>query len=65
MKNLENEEDGLPYSIPQPIDPDTAHDVLYPTSFPSGARTVDLDDGPLLPPWVRSGNEDNPPLLDS
>ena len=65
MKNIENEEGGLPYDVPQPTDPDTAHDALYPTSFPSGARTVDLDDGPLLPPWVKENQEDMPPLLDS
>ena len=64
MKNLENEEGGLPYDVPRPTDPDTAHEVLFPTS-PLNERPADDDGLPLYPPWVRSGNEDQPPLLDS
>lgn len=64
MKNIEEEEGGLPYHVPRPVDPDEAHDILYPTS-PLNERPDSSDDGPLLPPWVKSDPEDNPPLLDS
>ena len=63
MKNIEEDEGGLPYHVPRPTDPDTAHDVLYPTS-PLNERSDPSDDGPLLPPWVRSGDEDQTPLMD-
>jgi hypothetical protein len=54
MKNLEDEEGGLPYFVPQPIDPDEAHDILYPTSPPiERADSVD-DDSPLMPPLMDS-----------
>ena len=63
----DDEEILLPTGVDlTPKSPDQIYDdVLYPTSQPSGARTVDLDDGPLLPPWVKENQEDMPPLLDS
>lgn len=64
MKNIEDEEGGLPYDVPQPIDPDTAHEILYPTS-PLNERPDQNDDDILLPPWVKQDPEDMPPLLDS
>jgi hypothetical protein len=53
MRNLENEEGGLPYHVPRPIDPDEAHDVLYPTS-PLNERPDPNNDEPLLPPLMDS-----------
>ena len=68
MKELDNDDNEIllpPGVAPQPMDQDQAYDILYPTSQPSGARTVDLDDEPLLPPWVKQDQEDMPALLDS
>ena len=50
MRQLhENDDTGLPFDVPKPIDPDEAHDILYPTS-PLNERPDPNDDEPLLPP---------------
>lgn len=63
MQQLNDDEDMLypPGVGPEPTDPDTAYDILFPTS-PLNERPAEDDDGlPLYPPWVK---QDQGPLMD-
>jgi len=53
MRNLEDEEGGLPYSVPQPTSADETAEVLFPTSPPI-ERPDPNDDSPLMPPLMDS-----------
>jgi hypothetical protein len=66
QKQLDDDDLLLPGGVSlEPKTPDEANEILYPTSFPSGMRYIDTDDGPLLPPEFRTIPGEDPPLMDS
>ncbi len=64
MTNNEDQEgDALPYFVPNPIDADDAHDILFPTS-PLNEKLDPHNEEILLPTGAKPDQEKRAPLMD-